>query len=339
MEEGHEGRRSDEGDFTLYKKRENLYLELAPNQLDQPVLGIFSLARGIGSNFVLGGLPLNDRLLEFQRSGDRVLVLEKNTRFVTPGDAAFDKARDLSYGHSVLASLKIESIHDSSKALLVDLAPLLVSDLSDLSEGLRGSIGKSVKFDKERSALMSVKTFPENTEIEALLTYSPNDRQNYGLATVPDDRYIPITVHYSFSKLPENPMTPRLADDRTGYFLTAVKDFTRDTGDNYWRRFVNRWRLEKKDPAAARLGAGEADRVLHRSHDPGEVPALDQGRCRVVEQGVRGRGLQERDPGEGRSGRSELGSRGRALQHDPLDRELRAVVRRDRAIARRPAHG
>jgi len=60
-----------------------------------------------------------------------------------------------------------------------------------------------------------------------------------------------VTVHYSFSKLPDNPMQPRLADDRTGYFLTAVKDFTRDTEDNYWRRYVNRWRLEKKDPAAA----------------------------------------------------------------------------------------
>ena len=239
------------GYFTLYKKRESLYLELAPGQLNQPVLGVFSFARGIGSNFLLGGLPLNDHLLEFQRFGDHVLVLEKNTRFVSPGDDAFDKARDLSYGQSVLASLKIESIDDSSKAVLVDLAPFLVSDLADLAEGMRGAVGKSMRFDKERSALTSVKTFPENSEIEALLTYSPNDRLNYGLPTVPDDRYVPVTVHYSFSKLPEKPMTPRLADDRTGYFLTAVKDFTRDTGDNYWRRFVNRWRLEKKDPTAA----------------------------------------------------------------------------------------
>ncbi len=239
------------GYLTLHKKRDNLYLELKPEQLNVPVLGIFSFARGIGSNFVLGGLPLGDHLLEFQRAGDRIIVLEKNTRFVTEGDAAFDKARELSYGHSVLASLKIESIHDSSKAILVDLAPFLVSDLTDLAEGLREAVGKGMRFDKERSALGSVKNFPENTEVEALLTYSPNDRTNYGLATVPDDRFVPITVHYSFSKLPEKPMMPRLADDRTGYFLTAVKDFTRDTEDDYWRRYVERWRLEKKDPAAA----------------------------------------------------------------------------------------
>src|SRR5437867_2537387 len=72
------------GFFTVYKKRENLYLELTPDQLNKPVLGIFSFARGIGSNFILGGLPLNDRLLQFQRAGDHVLLIEQNTRFVSP---------------------------------------------------------------------------------------------------------------------------------------------------------------------------------------------------------------------------------------------------------------
>ena len=142
------------GFFTLHAKRENLYLELAPDQLDKPVLGIFSLARGIGMNGVLGGLPVNDRLLEFHRSGDRVLVVEKNTRFTAPAGSPIEKARDLSVGHSVIASLKIESVHDSTKAVLIDLAPFLVSDLPDIGEWMRGAFsGKGVKFDKDRSAL------------------------------------------------------------------------------------------------------------------------------------------------------------------------------------------
>ncbi|HKQ59530.1 MAG TPA: zinc-dependent metalloprotease, partial [Candidatus Eisenbacteria bacterium] len=240
------------GLFTLYQKRENLYLELAPDQLDKPVLGIFSLARGIGMNGVLGGLPVNDRLIEFHRSGDRVLVMEKNTLFTGPAGSPIEKAKDLSMGNSVLASLKIESVHDSSKAVLVDLAPFLVSDLPDIGEWMRGAFSnKAVRFDKDRSAMSSVKVFPENIELEALLTYSPNDRNNFGLVTVPDDRYIPVTMHYSFSKLPEKPMMPRLADDRTGYFLTVMKDFSRDTKEHFFVRYVNRWRLEKKDPTAA----------------------------------------------------------------------------------------
>jgi hypothetical protein len=240
------------GFFTLYKKRENLYLELKPDQMGKQVLGIFSFGRGIGQNFLLGGLPLNDRLLHFQRAGDHVLVIEENSRFMAPAGSAMEKAKDLSVGTSVLASLKIESEQDSTKAVLVDLAPFLVSDLTDLGEAMRQAFnGKSVRFDKERSALGSIKVFPENAEIEALLTYTPNDRTNFGLDAVPDDRYIPITVHYSFSKLPDQPMAPRLADSRVGFFLSAKKDFGRDQSESFWVRYVHRWRLEKKDPNAA----------------------------------------------------------------------------------------
>ena len=241
------------GFFTLYQKRENLYAEIRPDQLDKPVLGIWSIARGIGRDFVLGGLSVfNDRMLEFHRSGDHVLVVDKNTRFVAPSGSAIEKAKDLSFGNSVIASLKIESVNDENKALLVDLAPMLVSDIADMAEFMRSSFNnKPVRFDRERSAITSAKSFPENVEIEALLTYSPNDRQNLNLNTVPDDRYIGVTLHYSFSKLPDVPMTPRLADDRTGYFLQAVKDFSRDDQEHFWRRYVTRWRLEKKDPNAA----------------------------------------------------------------------------------------
>jgi len=241
------------GFFTLHQKRENLYLEIKPDQLNKPFLGVWSIARGIGRDFVLGGLSIfNDRMLQFEHSGDHILVVEKNTRFVAPPGSPIEKAKDLSHGNSILASLKIESIHDSTKAMLVDFAPFVVSDIADLAEFLKGNFdNKGVRFDKDRSVLGTVKTFPENVEIEAILTYSPNDRSGLNLNTVPDERYIPVTMHYSFSKLPDHPMTPRLADDRTGYFLTAVKDFSRDDKEHFWVRYVTRWRLEKKDPNAA----------------------------------------------------------------------------------------
>ena len=239
------------GYFTVYRKRESLYLEIRADQFNQPILGIFSLARGIGSNFVLGGLPLNDRLMEFQRSGDHVLVIEKNVRFTAPEGSPTAKAVDLSIGNSVLASLKVESVQDSTKAVLVDFANFLVSDVTDLAEGLHGALDKSVRFDKERSAVTSAKMFPENFETEALLTYSPNDRTNLQVDGVPDERFIPITVHYSFSKLPDVPMQPRLADDRVGNFMTVKKDFGRDSQENFFVRYAEHWRLEKKDPSAA----------------------------------------------------------------------------------------
>jgi hypothetical protein len=240
------------GFYNVYRKRENLYLEIKSAQLKSPFLSIVSFARGIGQNFLLGGLPLDDRTLQFERAGDHVLLVQVNQRFVTPKGTPIDAARDLSIGNSVLASLKIESEQDSTHSLLVDFAPVLLSDMTDLGERMRGSLGgKSVRLDNSRSALGKAKNFPENTEIEALLTWTPNDRTGLDVAAVPDERYIPITVHYSFSKLPETPMQPRYSDDRVGYFISATKDFSRDDKESFFLRYLNRWRLEKKDPNAA----------------------------------------------------------------------------------------
>ena len=245
------------GFFTLYRKRENLYMEITPAQLGTPILGVFSLASGMGSNFILGGMPVSiytgrdDRMLVFERQGDYIAVIEKNMRFLPTGDAGTDRANELSYANSVLTKLKVESVNDSTKAVLVDFAPFVVSDVSDMGESIHNAIQKPVRFAKEQSSLGKVKDFPENIEIEAALTYAPGDRTNLNLDTISDERYIPLVLHYSFSKLPEHPMTPRIADNRVGFFVNAYKDFAKDHNENFWVRYVNKWRLEKKDPTAA----------------------------------------------------------------------------------------
>lgn len=240
------------GFFTLWKKRDILYLEISKDQLEQPFLYVVSMARGIGSNFTLGGLPIDDRMLQWERHGDRVLLVQVNTQFTSPKGAPIDKARELSIPNSIVQAFKIESEQDSSKSVLIDLGALLVSDVTDLSESLKGALGNvPVRFDKERSALGSIKTFPDNTELEATLTFSPLDRSHLNLEAVPDNRYIPIGVHYSFTRLPAVPMPVRFADNRVGFFLDATKDFGRDDKENFWLRDIHRWRLEKQDPSAA----------------------------------------------------------------------------------------
>lgn len=240
------------GFLTVWRKRDVLYVELAKTDFDKPFLYITSLSRGIGSNFVLGGLPHEDRMLQWERHGDRVLLVQLNPSFPQNPGTPIDLARDLSIPNSVIAGFKIESENDSSKAVLIDLASLVVSDAPDMGERLKNSLSNvSMRFDKDRSALGSVKTFPDNTEIEATLTYSPSDRSKLDLEAVPDDRFIAIGMHYSFTRLPEVPMKPRWADNRVGYFLEAYKDFSRDDKESFWLRYVNRWRLEKKDPTAA----------------------------------------------------------------------------------------
>ncbi len=57
------------------------------------------------------------------------------------------------------------------------------------------------------------------------------------------------TIHYSFSEVPEqNGYRPRVADQRVGYFTTGYSDLGIYDDDKTKVRYINRWRLEKRDP-------------------------------------------------------------------------------------------
>jgi len=58
-------------------------------------------------------------------------------------------------------------------------------------------------------------------------------------------------MHYSMVLLPEQPMQPRLFDDRVGYFSISQMDYGQDEHRAPRRRYIVRYRLEKKDPRAA----------------------------------------------------------------------------------------
>jgi Met-zincin/Domain of unknown function (DUF5117) len=69
-------------------------------------------------------------------------------------------------------------------------------------------------------------------------------------ATLPDARSLVLGLYYALVKLPEAPMAPRVADARIGHFTTLVYDFSDDLARTPRVAYVDRWRLEKKDPAA-----------------------------------------------------------------------------------------
>lgn len=97
--------------------------------------------------------------------------------------------------------------------------------------------------DTGRSFLEGVKVFPENIETEVTATYVSN--RDDGLESVT------VVLHHSMVALPKEVMRPRLADSRVGYFQSGYVEYGRNDQKAVQRRFIHRWRLEKKDPQAA----------------------------------------------------------------------------------------
>jgi len=241
------------GIFTLYLKRDKAYLALTPAQLDRDYLLVTQLSRGIGELGLDGGSSIRSDLVRFRRAGDRIELTVVNPRFAATPGTPMARAVDYSFGHSVAQSFPIATIRDNGEILL-DIAPFLLSDWADLGAFFQGvatqrKLTGTIVLDRERSSLDGIRLFPGNLEAEVRLTYQAN--RNLGLETVADYRWIPVGVHYSLLELPTTPMRPRYADERVGFFVSAIKDFSRDTAESFFVRYVNRWRLEKRDPGAA----------------------------------------------------------------------------------------
>ena len=241
------------------------------------------IARGIGTSGVFGGTMLDifeGRLVAFERHGDKIYFVKRQHRFHGENDESAARAVDLSFGSSILQSADIESIRDDG-ATVIDVHNWMVSDLSNISQRMTGAASAArgsqnrVSFDRSRSYLESVDTYPRNVNIQAKLTFSP--QQPININSVPDSRYLPVSIHYTMAALPDTPMTPWIDDDRTGFFPHRAQGL-------FARRFnllrairqsvavgtgSTRWRL---------VGTARTDHLLHREHGTGSVPGVPQAR-------------------------------------------------------------
>ena len=253
-----EDTRKIDGFLPMHLKADDrtVYAEVSPDLLDTDFGLVMHISKGTGVFNLHDGLRLSStRLMRFTRVGDKLHLVHRNTRFTADEGSAMKTSLDDNTGHSILEALKIESQHDSTKALLVDVTGFFVSDYANIGEGLRFYFDrKPARFDKGKSYVDRVRGFPENMEIDAALTYQGAEYPSTGGEAIPDYRAIPVGVRYSLFQLPEDPMTPRFADDRVGHFTDAIKDFSADQEMDPYRVFVNRWRLEPSDPDAFARG-------------------------------------------------------------------------------------
>ncbi len=146
-------------------------------------------------------------------------------------------------------------------AAVIDVTRLFTTDVPEFSGRTR--VGARA-FDASRSFVERSVSFPENIEIEATHTYNnpPEQGAGGGRGGPPapgGGRGAPplrsgthsVLMHYSMVLLPEKPMQARLFDDRVGYFTVRQLDYSVDEHRSPERRFITRYRLEKKDPSAA----------------------------------------------------------------------------------------
>ncbi|HKK28035.1 MAG TPA: zinc-dependent metalloprotease [Gemmatimonadota bacterium] len=239
-----------EGVFAADRVGDTLYYEIPREELGAPFLLVSRIARAqTGTGY--GGQKLGTRVVRWTRHGDRVLLRSVSYEIVADSTTPIYRAVKDATLEPVIAAFDVEAFGPDS-SFVIDVTSLFTTDVPELSP--RKLLGAS-SLDSRRSFLESVRAFPRNLEVEAMLTYSADTVSAYGFApnfaNPPRVGTISVVVHHSMVRLPDRPMRPRLADDRVGYFEVQQYDFGRDEDRAPRRRLITRWRLEKKDPSAA----------------------------------------------------------------------------------------
>ncbi len=221
------------GLFKLYQKDDDLFAEVRNIQLNRPFLCPITIARGIG----MGGHILNfdeQWVLMFKRVGNRIQVIRRNVHFKAKRGTPIATAVKNTYTDSILLAIPIRA-EKPGLSVLINLNDIFMKDFAQLGLG---------SFDRARSSWGKIKAFPRNVELRLTATYTSRGSSS----SVIDARGVTLEIHYGLCELPPSGYQPRHADDRVGYFLTAMKDFSKASEDSAFVRYINRWRVEPAYP-------------------------------------------------------------------------------------------
>ncbi len=242
-----------EGFFDYWFDEANDKIWLKVDKLDFEFLYANYLAAGVGSNDI--GLDRSQqggqRIVYFERRGPKLMMIQPNLRYVAKSDNELEKksVRE-AFASSVLYGFKIEA--EENGAFLIDLTPFLIRDAHNVTGRLQSRGEGNYSLDKSRSSLYKEGTFnfPKNSEFETMLTFTGKNPGGQVRSVVPNPNAITVRQHHSFVELPDDNYTPREYDPRAGFYATSYQDYASPIGEPMVKRFINRHRLEKKDPEA-----------------------------------------------------------------------------------------
>ena len=218
--------------FTLWynKKTDSLRAQIPAGLIGKK----FLIASSISAGPVATGFQLDHFLAYLDKMNKSLVLMRVDPRYEEGKGKPVSDVIKRSYGGDIILK-KIPIITKKGGDVIIDLDRLLKEDFSNI-----GSLGGG-RVNPSLSKWVEYKAFPENVELTV----------NLAMMNKTGGRR--LGFHYSISKIPDSAKgyKPRVADDRVGYFLSVRKDWSKKHDSRtLFDRYVNRWRLEKRDPTA-----------------------------------------------------------------------------------------
>jgi len=245
---------SRKGMLNVEKVGKDWFLEVPDSLLGKDILSVTRYTSTPSNSGQFGGEECNEQVVFFQMNPDSTLLLRSRmTVNVADSTDAISKAINVSNEHPIIAAFPLEKHKDG--LMRIKVTGFLNSDhaLGMMSYAKKSfSLGPQ---DQSLSYIEDIKTFPTNTEIRLVKTY--NSPAGYLRASAMTGK-VTFGLNISLVLLPEEPMQPRLFDQRVGYFTHSFNTFSDEQQRVGRKIMISRYRLEPKNAEdAEKMRRGE----------------------------------------------------------------------------------
>src|SRR6476646_824622 len=216
------------GMFKVHRVGDRLLFEIPAKELDKDQLMVGRLARAPAGNQTPGpgnpgfgdyaGDEFASRTLRWDRVGNRVILRSPSYAIsADTGNAVYRSVQNSNYA-PIIATFTVDAYGPDS-APVIDVTRLFTTNVPEFA-AIRSNLPTAV--DPTRSFIERDIAFPDNIEIEATQTGTPgaNGPAIPGVITAARPAQS-VVAHWSIVRLPEHPMKPRYADERTGFFTVS----------------------------------------------------------------------------------------------------------------------
>jgi len=235
---------SDEGLFNVHQSGEKIYFEIPEDMLgrDMAIMSrIAKTAEGLGWG---GDRLAGQQVVQWDRRGDKILLRGVSYSNTADENLPIYQAVQNSNFPPIIESFDILETRNGS--VLIDVSELYLKDSRIFGLQNRQRQQYNVRgLDRDRSFMEFVKSFPENIEVRTVLTYNADNPPSQQRTAS-----ISIEVNHSMILLPEEPMRPRLYDERVAMISISQTDYGDEAQFSKTKRFVTRFRLEPVDEEA-----------------------------------------------------------------------------------------
>ncbi|PHL00508.1 zinc-dependent metalloprotease [Neolewinella marina] len=245
---------SDEGLFTVHRVEEDYFFEIPFALFNRDLLLVTRIAKipaELGGGYLNAGSKTNEQLVRWNRVGDDVHLTSVSYSSVADTSLPISLSVQNNNYAPVVMSFDISTFNADSTAAVVKVNDLFVSDVQAIS-GLSKRLRKEYEvrsLDKDRSFISRMASYPENVEVRHDMTYVANDPPSNARTGT-----ISMQLSQSMYLLPEQPMQPRLYDERVGWFTVAQVDYGSEALKADEKRYIKRWKLVPKDLEAYARG-------------------------------------------------------------------------------------